>query len=84
MPQLANKYTALLRTNSLACNMFNIGANDKSEEAHRFLAQVDRGWQTMDIIKFLLMQPEVKEATLDSKKYLRSDFPSLMENEDDD
>jgi len=73
-----------MRTNGLMCNMFNIGANDKNEEAHRFLAQVDRGWQTMDIIKFLLTQREVKEATLDSKKYIRSDFPSLMENEDDD
>jgi len=44
------------------------------------LGQVEKGYQTSDALKFLLKQPEIKEVTLDNKKYT----PAQFKDDDDE
>ena len=60
----------------LTYSLISLGNGD----GHRLLGQVEKGYQTSDALKFLLKQPEVKEITLDNKKYT----PGQFKDDDDD
>jgi len=80
---IASRLTALLKTNNLNCNIYNIGDHDttKTIKGSKLLAQIDKGWRTHEVLRFLVRQPEVDKATLDNKDYDKSMLP---EDEDDD
>mmetsp|Transcript_1794 Transcript_1794/g.2876 ORF Transcript_1794/g.2876 Transcript_1794/m.2876 type:complete len:196 (-) Transcript_1794:639-1226(-) len=72
---VAAKYNSLLRTGGLIVEIYNT-------EKDVLLFNVNRGWQTNDVMRFIAMQPEVEHFTLNSKQYKPSEY--LREDGDDD
>lgn len=78
---VASRLTALLKTDNLNCNIYNIGDHN-TIKGSKLLAQIDKGWQTPEVLRFLLRQPEVVKATLDNKDYDKSMLPPDQDDDD--
>lgn len=74
--KLSAKWEGLIRTASLAGKFYNV-------DQEKILVSVDKTWMLRDIIKFLVIQPEVDVVTLDNKSYTKVNFEELLEEEED-
>mmetsp|Transcript_15637 Transcript_15637/g.26064 ORF Transcript_15637/g.26064 Transcript_15637/m.26064 type:complete len:236 (-) Transcript_15637:64-771(-) len=70
--KMCGRWSALLRTASLAANVYNM-------EPGQVLLQVDKGWMFNDVMKFIMTQPEVVKGYKDGKDYL----PSMYLDDDE-
>lgn len=77
--KLAGYWASMLKSASLAANVYNIGA---SNDEGQMLVSIDKGWQTKDILKFCLSRPEMVKMSKDQKSY----FPGMpgFDWDDDD
>lgn len=74
LDKLAGKWSALLRTASVPCTVYNL-------EKNSLMVSVEKGWLGKDVFKFLSKQPEVEKFTANSKSYYPKDY---QDNEEDD
>lgn len=77
---MAGYWSSMLKSAHLAANVYNLGAQNKDGQ---MLLSIDKGWQTTDILKFVLKQPAVKKLTKDNKDYTK-DMLVLLGDDDDE
>jgi hypothetical protein len=81
MEKLASKWTSLLQSGGLLTQIYVPGDN-------MILVNIERGWLTNDIMKFIAEQPEVEFLTLNQKKFTTKEYlkhyRKLQEDDDDE
>eukprot|EP01031_Cornospumella_fuschlensis_P030676 gene30676-37068_t len=74
---LTKRFSSLLRSGGVVATVYNIDDN-------RLLLNLDKSWQTKDMLIFLAKQPEVASFTANSKTYNPKEYLALVGEEDDD
>ncbi|RYH24235.1 hypothetical protein EON65_16970 [archaeon] len=75
---LSKRYSTLLRSGGVVGTVYNI-------DEKRLLINVDKSWQTKDMLTFLAKQAEVESFTANSKTYSPKEYlASIGEDSDDD
>ena len=73
---LAAKWSQLLRSASMDVRVVDISKQGGLEDdTGTLLLSIDRAWNTYDMMKFTLNQPETAKVTLNSKDYTTADLP---------
>ena len=74
--RLAAKWSQLLRSASMDVRVVDIGKQGGVEvDTGTLLLSIDRAWNTYDMMKFTLNQPETAKVTLNSRDYTLADLP---------
>jgi hypothetical protein len=68
---LAGYWSSMLKSAHLSANVYNLGALNKDGQ---MLLSLDKGWQSSDILKFVLKQPAVKQLNKDNRQYTKDMF----------
>ena len=71
----------MMKTAHLQANVFNLG---ESTGDNQLLVSMDKGWQSNDILKFILTQPETFKLSRDNKDVLASEYQERLEDDDDE
>lgn len=74
---LSKRYSTLLRSGGVIGTVYNI-------DEKRLLINVDKSWQTKDMLIFLAKQPEVDSFTANSKTYNPKEYLTSVGEDDDD
>ena len=74
---LAKKWTSMLASGSVLVQIYNPSENN-------ILINIDRGWQTKEVMKFIAQQREVKHLTLNNKKFTPKEYLQSVEDEEDE
>ena len=61
--------------------MFNLG---ESTGDNQLLVSMDKGWQSNDILKFILTQPETFKLSRDNKDVFASEYQERLEDDDEE
>ncbi len=72
--KIAARWQAMMKSGSLAANVFNIGDG-------KLLVSVDKSYMFGDIMKYCLNQEEAEKVTIDSKEYFAKDYKDAEEEE---
>ena len=81
LDDLCGKWSSMLRSAHLGANIYSVDANAKEGQV---LVAIDKPWQTSDILRYLLHQPEITKMSKDSKDYTKQMFPEDDDDDDDD
>lgn len=74
---LAKKWTSLLSSGSVLTQMYNPAKN-------QILINIDRGWQTKEVMRFVANQKEVKHLTLNNKKFTPKEYLAEADEDEED
>lgn len=67
LEKLGKKWTSLMKSGGLLANCFNTGDGT-------LLVNMERSWNTKDVMQFLAMQPEMDYVHANNKKYTADDL----------
>ena len=77
---MAGYWSSMLKTAHLSANVYNLGAHSKDGQ---MLLAIDKGWQTTDILKFVLKQKAVKKVSKDNRDYTADMFKGSGDDDDE-
>jgi hypothetical protein len=82
---VATRWGGLMKSGNLPATVFNIGDSKNEDKGEgRLLVNVEKGWLSVDSMKFILSQPETAKLTKDNKDYTAKDLGISDDDDEDD